>query len=96
MPQFTIRSIVVFTTLLMAYVVMLTHLPEAAVIPFLGPGVVSGVFLPFAFCQLLLLITDPAERTLMSVRLQNCLWCIFIGLFAFCPFISLWIVRLDL
>ncbi len=91
MPQFTIRSIIVFTALLMAYVVLLTHLPAAAVVPLLGPGVISVVFLPCAIGQLVLLMTDPCERTLSSTRVQNGLWCIFVCLFAFCPFIALWI-----
>ena len=71
MFRFSLRSLMVVTTLLMVLVVLLTHVPPAALIPFLVPGVCAGFFLPFLSGRFVLILTDPNERTFESDSLQN-------------------------
>jgi len=89
MPRFTIRTLIIATAGLMAYVTYLSRFPVAILISLSVPALCALLFLPYLGRGRVVVLRDTEEPAINTAQLHNCLWTIFFCLVALAPIISL-------
>jgi len=102
MPQFTLKSILLVTALLMMFIAVLAQAPLTCLVFLAVPSILSViVMIPFLTVRLGAFLTAACERTTeagfvptMGEELRNTLWALVICLFATTPLLALIVVHL--
>lgn len=91
--QFSIRSLLLVTAILMGFIAILVQLPYSFVLLVAFPATFASLtILPYVTIKFFLLLTDPSDRTLHSPEMQRTVQVLLICLFTAAPAISLLII----